>query len=237
MKINRQSKCLKYQVVIEQDKIKEELLNRLRNSDIISVSDRGLTTVTNESHTGTGTQKIFTLNNDGVKNIREVKIDSVVQTPIADYTYSLLTASTTNKQIVFEVAPTLSSNIEVSYDYGSGDKIYDDFPIGQVKEDKYPRIGFDIISESTELQSFDRVLYQSNLLISFFAYGIGKNQTMDLANQVRTFLISIREDLQRLRYIEPKARGKLTKHLPFDGVGRIFKQNCDFSAPFEFEEL
>jgi hypothetical protein len=222
-------------VAINHLEIKEELLNRLRNSDIISTTVRGVTTKT-DSYTATASQTDFSLTMTGIKNIREVRVNDVVQTALVDYTYSLMDTDAVNKVISFTVGLTLSDDVEIDYDYSSsGDRIYDDFAKLTVKEDKFPRIGFDIVSERTELESFNRVLYQSEILFSFVAYGIGRNETERISNDLRDFLITNRLTFQRLTYLETRARGGIK---PFDGTtdSKIFKKNCDFAAPFEFEQ-
>lgn len=219
---------------INYKQIKEELLNRIRNADIMSITTRGVTTQT-DNFTGTGSQTEFVLTNSGIKNIRSVKIATVLQDPLVDYVYTLTDIDSENQKINFIVAPGNTVAIEIIYDTSStGDKIYDDFPKVEISNDKYPRIGFDIVSDSTSLQGFDRQLYQTELLLTFSAYGLGKNQTEDILSNLRQELHDIRKDLVRLEYIEPRGRSRM---IPLEGTNdKVFKRSVDFAAPFEFEE-
>lgn len=228
----------KWKVAINHKQIKEELLNRIRSSDIISISIRGVTTTT-DTFVATSGQTEFILSNDGIKNIREVRINTVAQTALIDYTYTLTSDDPDDDKIItLTTGATLNDDVEIDYDYSStGDHIYDDFPLLPKKAgDKFPWIGFDIGEETTELQSFNRVLYQSNLPFKFTTYGVGRNQTEDLATSLRNFLISIRQDLVRLEYIEPTGRGSIR---PLETITdkKIFKKDIRFKGPFEFEEI
>lgn len=225
-------------MAINHKQIKEELLNRIRNADIISTTVRGVTTA-QDTFSGNGVQTDFVLSNTGIKNIRLSTVDTVELTPFVDYTFDLVDYVSGDFTISFTNPPSDDTdNVIIDYDHSSsGDRIYDDFPILAIKAgDKFPRIGFDIDEETTQLQSFDRVLYQSTLPFIFSAYGVGRNNTEDLENDLRNFLISIRTDLQRLEYIEPTGRSKI-KPLETIKDKKIFKKDLRFKAPFEFETI
>jgi len=220
---------------IDYKQIKEELLNRIRNADVLTISERGVTTTT-DSFNGDNIQTQFTLTNSGIKNIREVRVDTNIQTPLVDYTYTLTETDENNKVITFTTPPGVGIlNVEIDYDYSSsGDKIYDDFPLAEISIDSYPRIGFEIISDNTTLESFNRQLYQTELLISFQAFGVGRNATEDILSNLRQHLMDNRNNLVRLTYIEPRGRSRI---LSVESTnGKIFKRTTDFAAPFEFEE-
>jgi len=230
-------------VAINHLQVKEELLNKIRSADIISTTLRGVTTDT-DTFDGDDNETQFTLTNDGIKNIRSVVVDSTTLTPFVDYTYTLTEADATNKIITFTVAPgTGTDNIEIEYDYSStGDLIYDDYNMTTIKsEDKFPRIAFDIISESTKDKALQGAVYQSSLLFRFSAFGRGRNETETINNDLRDYILSLRpvvvsavNKLQRLNYIAIRGRDKMEPWLN-GKTQKIFRKDLNGTAPFEFD--
>ena len=215
--------------------IKEELLNRIRSADIISTTLRGVTTAT-ETFSGNGVLTTFTLAQSGIKNIRTVSISSVTKTALVDYTYTLTETDATNKVINFEVAPASgTNNISISYDYSSsGDLIYDDFSMYTIKsEDKFPRIAFDIISESTRDKALQGAIYQSTLQLQFSIFGRGKNETENIVTSLRDFLVTNKLSFQRVNYLATRGVSRMDVWLDGDTF-KIFKKSLQFSAPYEF---
>lgn len=215
--------------------IKEELLNRIRNSDVISTTLRGVTTTSN-TFSGNGTLTEFTLSNTGIKNVRSVIVGGVTLTALVDYTYSLTEDADTNKIITFTNAPVSGTdNIVISYDYSaSGDRIYDDFSMYTIKsEDKFPRIAFDIISESTRDKALRGGIYQSTLQLQFSVFGRGRNETETILTNLRTSLIGMKLDLQRLNYLATRGVTRMEPWIE-GGTFKIFKKSLQFSAPYEF---
>lgn len=214
--------------------VKKELLNELRNADLISISDRGVTTTT-EEFDGTGSQTAFVLTgtgsgDGGIKNIRSVTVDSVAQTYGTDWTFS-----DDFQTVNFTSAPGAGTdNVDIQYDYSStGDRIYPDFPKITISNDKYPRIGFDIISETTTPKALQGAIVQTNIIISFVAYNVGANATEDLSDSLRAFLIPRQTSWFYLNFLTPTGKGPM---LPIDGSNaKVFQRNQDYRAPFEFE--
>lgn len=216
-------------------KIKEELLNRIRNADIISTTLRGVTTQS-DSFNGDDSNKDFTLTKSGIKNIRSVVVGGVTLTPLKDYTYTLTEADSINKIVSLEVAPEVGvENVVITYDYSnSGDLIYDDFNMYTIKsEDKFPRIAFDIVSESSRDKALQGAIYQSNLIIVFNVFGRGKNETEEIIESLSSLINTIKLDLVRLNYIA--YRGKTRLDVWIDGkTYKIYKKGLNYSAPYEF---
>ena len=221
--------------MIEHLKIKEELLNRIRSADIISTILREVTTAT-DTFSGNGVLKTFTLTNFGIKNIRSVAVGGVTLTALVDYTYTLTEADSVNKVINFEVAPESgTNNIVISYDYSSsGDRIYDDFSMYTIKsEDKFPRIAFDIISESTRDKALQGAVYQSTLQFQFSVFGRGKNETEEIISSLRNFLVTNKLSFKRVNYLATRGVSRMDVWLD-GGTFKIMKKSLQFSAPYEF---
>lgn len=222
--------------VVNHLQIKEELLNRIRSADIISTTLRGVTTKT-DNFDGDGSTVAFTLSQTGVKNIRSVKVGIVTLVAFVDYTFTLSENTGGNFIVTFTTAPaTGTDNIEIIYNYSStGDRIYDDFDMHTIRsEDKFPRIAFDIISERTKDKALQGALYQSSLIFSFRCFGRGKNETENLSNTLRDFLMSIKLDLQRLNYLAVRSRSRID--LWMEGkTQKIFQKEVQMESPYEFE--
>ena len=84
--------------------MKKEFLVFLRNQDILTTSERSVTTTT-ELHSGDNSTKTFNLTNSQVKNVRSVTVDSVVLTNYTDYDVNYYDGT-----ITFVVAPSLDTD-------------------------------------------------------------------------------------------------------------------------------
>lgn len=214
--------------------IKKEILNELRSADLISISDRGVTTTTEEFN-GDSSTTDFTLTgtdsgDGGIKNIRSVTVGGVSQTFGTDWTLS-----DDFSVVSFTTAPvTGTNNVDIQYDFsGVGDRIYPDFPKTTISNDKYPRIGFDIISESQTPKALQGAIYQIDILFTFVAYGNGASTTETLADDIKSFLLSKQRSWFYLNFLKPQGKGPI---LPIDQTNnKIFQRSLDFNAPFEFE--
>ena len=115
--------------------IKTELENFIRNSDVLTITQRGVTTSTDTgTFAGDSTYTLAT-NPTLVKNVRSVTRGTLL-TYGEDYTVNFVTGV-----ISFTVAQTGSYTI--IYDQGSGDSIYTDFPRDDLNISSYPRIAID----------------------------------------------------------------------------------------------
>lgn len=208
--------------------IKTELLNRLRNANVISVATRGVTTTT-ETFSGNGILTDFTVTNTGLKNVRAVSISSIAKEYGTDYLIDL-----DNNKIMFNSPPGEgTNNISIQYDYGATDRIFDDFPLPKTTLSAFPRIGFDVMSESQE----DTEIGGGNKLIepmlSFVAYGRTKKETEDVATGIKNFIL----DNEKILYYAPRIMlagvGPMIP-APF-GETRVLQRNQDARLQFIYE--
>lgn len=220
--------------------IKRELLNELRNSDIIPKATRGVTTKT-VTFSGTGVLTDFSLSDLGVKNIRSVSVSSVAKTFGEEWDFS---ENKTTKvwTIEFTTAPASgTNNISVTYDYTTtienglfvGDRIYSDFAKVIINSSKFPRVGFDIIASPTEVKSTTgSPLLKTRINIIFNGYGNGKDETETLNDDLRDFL-DVRK--KSFYYLQILRRISISQMRPFEGVNdKIFFRENVYIAPFEF---
>jgi len=152
--------------------LKREFLNFLRNSDIISVTQRGVATKT-DSFTATGGAQTFTLSVTNCKNVRWVKQNGTELVFGTDYTFGYSSSSTTLGNILTVIVSKvliLGDAITISLDYGTGDAIYPDYPKPEITLSQFPRIGFDIYGFTSEAGGFGNVNISSfRFMIDIFA--------------------------------------------------------------------
>jgi len=130
--------------------ILEEIVDVLKNNDIISTATRGVTRVT-ETFNGDGSTVAFDLGNDMVKNVKTISIGGTAQTYGTDYSTNYNAATSV---VTFTSSPTSGSdNVSIQYDYStSGDKIYPDYVRVDLSSSSFPRISVSYMgSESTPL--------------------------------------------------------------------------------------
>jgi len=116
--------------------IKQEQLNFLRNQDIFTITQRGVTTYTDTGTFSADSTHTVANSPTSIKNIRSVTRGTLL-TYGEDYTYSKVGV------ITFTAAQT--GTYTIIYDSGT-DKIYPDFPRDDLTINSFPRIAIDILS-------------------------------------------------------------------------------------------
>ena len=218
-------------VTINRLKIKEEILNYIRNQDIISPTVRGVTTTT-DTFTTTEIRPIVTLTNRGVKNIREVSVGDTTYVAFVDYDIINLETSS-SVSIEFNIDVTIGSELQVTYDYGNGDRVYWDFPQDYVSIAKLtPRITFDLVSIATTNRSLNENLQQKSLVFEFRVFS-GGNDVEVIAQNLYDSIFSNKKDFKRLNYL--RASGYSSKLPVGNTSNNVFMVSFMYTASAEFE--
>lgn len=182
----------------DENNIREELVVFLRNSDVISTSDRGVTTTT-EEFDGDGSETEFTLTNTPVRNIRSITVGGVSQTFGTDYSVDYSTA-----KVTFNSAPSNgTNNIDIQYDYGDSDSIYPDFPRYDLSLNSYPRVAIDITSTRTEEIALGGKDTDNDYLISVYCFAEGGDATNTIVKNVREAVLNSKSDFYYLEFVTP----------------------------------
>jgi hypothetical protein len=180
--------------------VKKEFLNFLRNADILSTTERGVTTTT-DSFTASGGEEEFTLTNSIVRNVRSITVNGTAISFGKDYTLNY-----TNNNITSITIYTLSASdsIVVTYDYKatSGSSIYPDYPRQDLKLSSYPRVGFDIIDYDKETGAMGNVnISNIAILVKILSSGtLTNDEYLDNLNQA---VIDNQTNFYYLSYIKP----------------------------------
>ena len=203
----------------------KELVNFLRNQDIISVSDRGVTTTT-ETFSGNASDVDFDLANTNVKNVRLIQITAVTQSYGTDYSIDF--DGSNPGRITFTSPPASgTNNISIQYDYGSTDRIYPDFPRADLKLSSYPRVAVNIISVTSSPMGLGGDSDNSALLVSTVVFDAGMKSVLEKVTTIRNSIRSNKDAFYNFDYITPNAIDALIKST--DRNDEIVQQNADFN--------
>lgn len=218
--------------LLDFDEIKNELQNYLR-ANLTDRTSRETQAISTQS--GDGNTKIFYINVSNVSCIVSAVVDSVTLNYGTDYTFNFDydDSGTYKCQIAFVAAPNNAvDNIVITYLYGSP-WIYSDYPMDRLRKDKFPRVGFDIISAATNDSSLDGNDKITSLAISITAYDVKKEFVDDIIKEVREKLLENKAGFTYLKYITPAEIGPL---LPQPNMhNQSLSRAVDFIAPLEEE--
>ncbi len=212
--------------VLDQAEILEEVVVALRNADILSTSERGVTTTT-QTTSISGTS--FTIAVPNVKNIRSVTVASVSKTYGVDYTVNY--NSGTNCEITF--TSVQSGTGEVVYDYGT-DKIWSGYPRNDLSISNFPQVSVEFIDMTSENGGFVNVNMNS-YDISITVYDFKKEDVREAIKDIRSMLITNMSNFYLLKLVKPRMIGPLVIAEFEKFKDKIFKQNIDFNSSLNLE--
>jgi len=208
--------------------IKEELVIRLRNADIIPISTRSVTTLS-ESFNGTGAAFSFTLTNNTVKNIRSVTVGGSPEYWYDDYTVNYSTGVVT-----FLSAPPLGTgNVVIVYDYGATDRIFPDYPQAWLKQNSFPRIAVDLVSGSSTEHALGAESVWTEFTTTIICYDKSETNVENLVTKTRDFLRANKKSFHNFPFITPTNTGPIIVS-PF-GENKILQRNQDARIRFIYE--
>jgi len=209
--------------------IKTELVVFLRNSDIIPVGTRGVTTTTQEFN-GDNVETQFQLTNTNVKNVRSVTVGGVAVAYGSGYTVDYITA-----QINFTTAPVAgTNNVDIEYDYGTTDKIFPDFPQDSLNLMDFPRVAVDVISATTTELELGAGSNFTDYNITVVAYDIDQDNVEDMVATIRSSLMSNKKSFYYFPFVKPTGMGPIMRS-PF-GKNKVFQRNQDFQIKYVYED-
>jgi hypothetical protein len=219
--------------VISEQNAKTEFLVFLRNSDILTIAERGVTTVASETFSGTGSSQVLTLANNVVRNIRSVTVSSVAKRAYFDYTPSY-SASTTTITGTFTAG---TNNIVVSYDYSTSmnEKIWADYPeLGLLDAGSFPRVGFDFISGATETLGLGATKYLTSRLCAVKVYDRTQNVIDRVLTSLRQAVKTSQSSLYHFGFMYPANVGPVIVRDEFDR--KIRERDLDVELRFAYEQ-
>jgi hypothetical protein len=207
--------------------IKLELLNFIRNQNIISTSTRGVTTSTDTGTFTAAATHTLAVHPTTVKNIRSVVVGVTTLSYGEDYTVNFETGV-----ITFTVAQTGAYTIV--YDEGTADRIYPDFPQPYLTMEKFPRIAIDKVSGSTREFGIGAATSESSYIVSIVCYDKSQYNVEVMIAAIRSALLDNKKTFHYIPFLSVSSSGPTIK-TPF-GENKIVQQNQDVIIKFIFEQ-
>ena len=207
--------------------IKEELVVYLRNKDVISITNRGVTTSQDTGTFSAAATHTLATNPTLVKNVRDITIATNLLTFGTDYTVNYKTGV-----ITFTTAQT--GAYVINFDQGATDRIFPDFPQPYLKLNNFPRIAVDIISGNTTEFGIGANINQSEYIISIVCYDKDQSDVEDMIASIRSNLMDDKKNFYYIPFLTMTSMGPLLA-TPF-GQNKIFQRNQDIMGRFIFEQ-
>lgn len=218
-------------------KVRQEFLVFLRNSDILTTTQRGVTTKT-DTLTATAGQTIFSTTLFTVRNIRSVTVDSISKKAYFDFTpaYNQGAVST----ITFPTGLSVGQVVVIQYDYSAGtlEAVWPDYPQKITFPLDLPRIGFDFISSRTTPVGIGTVNWLTDNLVrvKVFDYGTYRN-IEDYLTTLRSKLKTAQTAFYYFKIVVPEGMGPVIPHdaTSEKSKGVVYERSMDVVMRFNFE--
>ena len=204
-------------------KIKQEQVDFLRNNNVFSITERGVTTTTQEATLSSAST--ITIDKTTVKNIRSITVGAVAKVLGTDWTVDY--KHSTGCVITFIAAQTGASI--VTYDYG-GDKIYPDFPRNDLTINSYPRIAIDIINAPIEPFGIGGDSFISNVALTIVVFANNSDDLDTYIQAIKTLYVANSKNFYYLNFVKPTFIGP-TINSP-DKKDEIMQKNIDIMGMF-----
>jgi hypothetical protein len=214
---------------LDPNEILEELTVFLRNSNIFTIAQRGVTTA---AATGTLTNEAtITIARSDVKNIRSVSVASVSKYFGTDY----LVNYDSSGNCVITFGSNQNGAYSVSHDYGT-DKIYPDYPRTDLKLDSYPRLSVDLLDITTDIGGFGNVNLNT-LSISCTVYDISIFNIRNYIKAVRSAFVANQTGFFYLKgVVKPVMLSPILISPNERFFDKLFQQTIDFKNTLNYYE-
>lgn len=204
---------------------KNEQVQFLRNSDIFTTSQRGVTTQSDTGTFSSDSTHTLSTNPTTAKNVRSVIIDSNTLTYGKDYTINFLTGV-----ITFTTAQ--SGDYTISYDTGT-DKIYPDFPRDDLTINSYPRIAVDILNAPFSPFGIGGSSFISDVNMTIVVYDNNSNDLDGYIQTIKDLYVSNSKNFYYLSYVNITMIGPTINSQ--DKKDEIMQKNIDIIGRFNVD--
>ncbi len=213
-------------MTLDIQKIKQEQVVFLRNQNIFTTTQRGVTTT---NATGNlSAEDTITIAKTNVKNIRSITVDAVSKSLGTDYTVDYNHAN----GCVITFGSNQTGDYNVSYDYGT-DKIYPDFPRDDLSINSYPRIALDILNVSMDAFGVGGSKFISNVAFTIVIYDKNTDNLDGYIQAIKNAYVSNAKNFYYLKFIKPTGIGP-TINSP-EKQNEIMQKNIDLLGMFEVD--
>ena len=213
------------------NQLKDELLFFLRNKDILTTTQRGVTTSFGTAVLSSETSMLLGVSN--TKNIRDIDLDGSTLVYGTDYVYDIDYDNSGTKDCKITFTASQSGTATVQYDSGSTDKIFPDYPQPNLKLNAFPRIAFDIISGNTKENEIGAGSNDSEYVVSISTYSKSQRDTESMISDIRENLMENKKSFYFIRFITPSIMSPMIPS-PF-GEQKVMQRSQDFKIRFIYE--
>ena len=206
--------------------VKQEQVVFLRNQNIFTIAQRGMTTYSDTGTFSSADTHTFGHNPTLVKNVRSIVVGGITLKYGEEYTVNFITG-------VISFVDSQSGVYTISYDAGSGDKIYPDFPRDDLSIDSFPRIAIDLMSVSTDAFGIGGDKFISNVAFTIIVYDDNSDDLDAYIQAIKTAYISNAKNFYYLSFVKPTFIGP-TINSP-DKKDEIMQKNIDLLGMFNVD--
>jgi len=195
--------------IINSSDVLEEWTYFLRNSDILTITERNVTT---DTDTGTFASDLtHTISVTNIKNIRSIVVASVTLTFGIDYTYDINNGLVGSKDTLITFTSAQTGAFTITYDFGS-DKIFPDYPKNNLSIGSFPRIACDIVSETSEVQGFgnQRIAILTSFLLSSVCYADTTRKLRSMNDSIKTAIMNNQNGFFFFKITLPQDASRIT---------------------------
>lgn len=213
--------------------LKQEVLFFLRNSNVISIADRGVTT---EIQTGTLTAATeVIIQRFNVKNIRSIVVGANTLVYGQDYQVNLDfdNLGTIECQITFTNAQT--GEYTINYDEGNTDKIFPYFSQTLIHIEDLPRISVGLIEVPNEIIDFDGT-YLNNPQLTIVIDDLDLENIDELISSIRSLIKTNERNFFYLgKFVKSVAIRAAIKTPTEIGKDKVWRRTLDIEGILNFE--
>ena len=205
--------------------LKNEMINFLRNSDVFTIAERGVTTKTDTGTFTTETTYTVSTSPTKLKNIRSVFVGTTLKYG-RDYSFSFETG-------VISFVSAQNGAYTIIYDYGNTEKIYPDFPRDDLQLSSYPRLAVDIIDKIEDVFGVGGDLFIADTLFTIVLYSESYDYLESHLVTIEQLLRTNAKNFYNTPFVKPIGRGPILKS---DNRSQVLLQcNVDCLAMFEVQ--
>ena len=224
-------------MTLNMENMKTEMVVFLRNSDILSTAQRGVTTTSN-TFVSTASQTLYTLPSNVVRNIRTVVSDGSFQFAYEHYTPDYKAAGTT---LTFLTGRSENDSVVITYDHSAGtkEKVFPDYPQIEYLVDDVPRVGMGLIGPKTRIISIGSPNYFTDCIFRIKVYDKNLKNMDNYITTIRSAVKAAQLDFFHFQILTPTNVGPELLHDISSGTkltGKVFEKSVDLTGRFSYEE-
>ena len=214
--------------------LKEEILVYLRNN-LHSSDHKNRMTLGSEVGTADGTATYTMTSVSGLSAVSGISVNSVVQTNFIDYIVDYKnTTPRTSPSITFTSTPVSGQEVIIYYWTGT-EWIYPDFPKNSLSMNSFPRIAFDVITQTREPFGIGGTVFKSDITFQMNAYSDKHYEVDEYLHKAGSVFMKNAKGFNSFEFVIPMGLGPSGK-VP----GRnedIITQSQDFMLKNIFDEV